>query len=78
MFGENLVGMMVVVIDLKGINQFLIEKYVKGVGMQKLDEFGFFFEDFVRVFSGEVVIVLYVIFEDEVILLVVLLIEKKK
>lgn len=76
--GENLVGMMAAAIDLKGINQLLIEKHVKGAGMQKLEEFGLSFEDFVRAFSGEVAIALYATPDDDAAPLVVLPIEKKK
>lgn len=76
--GENLMGMMAAAIDLKGINQLLIEKHVKGAGMQKLEEFGLSFEDFVRAFSGEIAVALYATPDDEAAPLVVLPIEKKK
>lgn len=76
--GENLMGMMAAAIDLKGINQLLIEKHVKGAGMQKLEEFGLSFEDFVRAFSGEIAVALYATPGGEAAPLVVLPIEKKK
>ncbi len=76
--GENLMGMMAAAIDLKGINQLLIEKHVKGAGMQKLEEFGLSFEDFVRAFSGEIAVALYATPSDAAAPLLVLPIEKKK
>ena len=76
--GENLIGMMAAAIDLKGINQLLIEKHVKGAGMQKLEEFGLSFDDFVRAFSGEVAVAMYTTPDDEGAPLVVLPIEKRK
>lgn len=76
--GEGLGIMMTAAMDLKGINQILIEKHVKGLGMQKLDEYGLSFEDFVRAFSGEVAIGAYSREAGKAFPLVVFPVEKEK
>lgn len=75
--GGNLVGMMAAAVDLKGINQLLIEKHVKGAGMQKLKEYGLSFDDVIRAFTGEVAIGLYAGADRSAEPLVVLPIEKR-
>lgn len=76
--GEGLGLMMTAAMDLKGINQILIEKHVKGLGMQRLEKYGLSFEDFVRAFSGEVAIGAYSRESGEAFPLVILPVEKEK
>lgn len=76
--GEGLGVMMTAAMDLKGINQILIEKHVKGLGIQRLEEYRLSFEDFVRAFSGEVAIGAYSRGSGEAFPLVVLPVEKEK
>lgn len=76
--GEGLGIMMTAAMDLKGINQILIEKHVKGLGMQRLEEYGLSFEDLVRAFSGEVAIGAYSRGSGDAFPLVILPVEKEK
>lgn len=76
--GDELVAMMAAAIDLKGINQLLIEKHVKGSGIQKLEELGLSFDDFIRAFTGEVAVGLYSGDRGEAIPLGIFPIEKEK
>jgi|GEM_PF-2045308 len=76
--GDGLGVMMTAAMDLKGINQILIEKHVKGLGIQRLEEYGLSFEDLVRAFSGEVAIGAYSRAKGKAFPLVVLAVEKEK
>ena len=75
--GEDLGMMMAAAMNLKGINQLLIEKHVKGAGMQKMKELGLSFDDLVQAFTGEIAVGIYDRPEHEAVPLVVLPIDDK-